>query len=142
MADAIAITKADGDNLKVAKTTQADFQHALHLQQRQSSGWIPKVVTCSALEMKGLPEIQNMIRDFKKQLTTAGYFEANRQNQHTAWFSEYFNYLLSIDPKQFSQVAEAEQKLKDLVRSQNISPRKAARQLLDIYHESITQKAP
>lgn len=85
MADAIAITKADGDNIKPAKATQADFQHALHMLQPQPSGWIPKVVTCSALNFTGLEEILTMIEAFKKQLLSSGHFETNRQNQHTSW---------------------------------------------------------
>src|SRR5690606_34693076 len=60
MADAIAVTKADGENLKAAKAAQSDFQHALHLQQPTTSGWVPKVLTCSALDGKGLREIHDM----------------------------------------------------------------------------------
>jgi LAO/AO transport system kinase len=141
MADALAITKTDGDNLKQAKATQADFQHALHLLQPQPSGWIPKVVTCSAIELKGLHEINAMIEEFKKQLSASGYFQANRQTQHAVWFREHFKYLLSIDHKQFPEVADAERHLKNLVKTQTLSPRKAARELLDKYHESIKRKA-
>ena len=141
MADAIAITKADGVNLKSARATQADFQHALHMLQPQPSGWIPKVVTCSALESKGLTEIGTMIEDFKKQLSGSGYFQANRRTQHAVWFREHFNYLLSIDPKQYPEVAEMEKHLKGLVQTQTLSPRKAARELLEKYHESVKQKA-
>lgn len=137
MADAIAITKADGENLKQASAAQADFQHALHLLQPQPSGWIPKVVTCSALNFKGLHEIGTMIQQFKQQLSSSGYFEANRQNQQTSWFKEHFNYLLAIDYKQFHEVEEAEHKLQNLVQSQKIPPRKAAQQLLDKYYQAI-----
>lgn len=137
MADAIAITKADGENLKAAKAAQADFQHALHLRQPQPSGWSPKVVMCSAFERTGLREIQSMIEEFKKQLSDTGYFEANRRNQQAEWFREHFNYLLSIDPYRFPQVGESERKLNDLVQSSQISPRNAARELLNAYHEAV-----
>lgn len=50
MADAIAVTKADGDNIKTARATRADFQHALHMQQAQRPGWTPKVVACSSVD--------------------------------------------------------------------------------------------
>jgi LAO/AO transport system kinase len=141
MADAIAITKADGENLKRAKATQADFQHALHLQHQQPSGWIPKVVSCSALELTGLDAIVNMIEEHRKQLSASGHFEFHRQRQHAAWFKEHFQYLLSIDPKQFPKVAEAERRLGEQVQSRNISPRQAALELLTAYHENIRHKS-
>lgn len=43
MADAMVITKADGDNVKRAKEAQADYQHALHLFSDSASGWKPEV---------------------------------------------------------------------------------------------------
>lgn len=141
MADAIAITKADGENLKQAVATQADFQHALHLLQTQPSGWTPKVVTCSALHFKGIHEIRTMIEQFRQQLSESGYFQTNRKSQQASWFREHFTHLLTADPKQYRAVAEAEHTLQQLVQSQKISPRKAALQLLEKYHESIKQKA-
>jgi LAO/AO transport system kinase len=137
MADAIAITKADGDQLKRAKTTQADFQHALHLLRTQPSGWAPRVMTCSAIEYKGLHEILEMIGIFKQTVTSTGYFQHNRQNQQAGWFVDHFRFLLSLDPKQFPAVVKAEHDLKNQIMSQEISPRNAARALLQIYHEAI-----
>jgi LAO/AO transport system kinase len=140
MADAIVITKADGDNINPAKATQADFQHALHFSQTQPSGWIPKVLTSSALESRGFLEIITMIETFQNQLSASGYFQSHRKSQHDAWFKEHFSYLLSIDPKQFSNVRDAERQLTDQIDSQTISPRRAAQQLLEEYHKSIRQK--
>jgi LAO/AO transport system kinase len=137
MADAIAITKTDGDNIKAATTAQADFRHALHLQQPQVSGWQPQVLMCSALEKTGLREIHEMIERFQEQLTASGHLQINRQQQHTAWFQDHFNYLLSIDYQRQPNVEEAKKKLTDLVQSNSISPRNAARQLLDAYHAAV-----
>jgi LAO/AO transport system kinase len=137
MADAIAVTKADGDNLKAARATQADFQHALHLLKLQPHGWTPKVMLCSALQNTGLDEIRDMIEDFRKHATSTGYLEANRKSQHVTWFNEYFNFLLAIDPKRFPAVDEAESKLTALIQSKNISPRQAATELLRTYHAAV-----
>jgi LAO/AO transport system kinase len=65
MADALVITKADGDNVKRAKEAQADYQHALHLFSDAASGWKPKVLTSSALENKGIKEVWDTILNFK-----------------------------------------------------------------------------
>ena len=137
MADAIAVTKADGDNIKAAKATRADFQHALHMQQAQRSGWTPKVVACSALDGTGLSELRDLAEAFKNQLSASGHFAQNRRDQNTAWFRDHFHLLLSLDPKQYAYVREKEHALKELIRTNNISPRNAARQLLEAYHQAI-----
>ncbi len=139
MADAIAITKADGDNLNAAKATQADFQHALHLLKTQRHGWTPKVVTCSALTNIGLREIRDMINNFYDELTAAGAIEANRKHQKTSWFKDHFNLLLSIDPQQFPELAGEEKNLEIKIESGKISPREAAQELLNAYHQAIVR---
>ena len=140
MADAIVITKADGDQLQKATTSQADFQHALHLAQKTPSGWTPRVLTCSSINQTGLNEIAEMLKRFNKQISSSGFLHANRRNQDLAWFKEHFQYLLSLDPKKFSQVGEAENKLRDLIHSATISPRRAARELLQSYHDAIKKR--
>jgi LAO/AO transport system kinase len=65
MADAIVITKADGENEKKAKQAQIEFQHALHLFQ-PTSFWNPKVLTSSAIEKKGIDEVWKVIYCFWK----------------------------------------------------------------------------
>ncbi|WP_420845188.1 methylmalonyl Co-A mutase-associated GTPase MeaB [Maribacter litopenaei] len=57
MADAIAINKADGHNINTAETAKVEFTTALHLFAPKDNGWSPKVLTCSALENKGLQPI-------------------------------------------------------------------------------------
>ena len=50
MTDTIVINKADGDNIVKAKLAKSEFNRALHLFPPKSSGWMPKVTTCSAYE--------------------------------------------------------------------------------------------
>ena len=57
MADTIVINKADGDNVAKAKLAKTEFNRALHLFPAKSSGWIPKVTTCSAFEKTGIDNI-------------------------------------------------------------------------------------
>lgn len=72
MADAVVITKADGDNIKRAKGAQADYQHALNLFTDNISGWKPKVLTSSALEHKGIKEVWAAILSFKDHAVHSG----------------------------------------------------------------------
>lgn len=137
MADAIAITKSDGDNIKAARATQADFQHALHLMRKQPSGWTPPVLTCSSLQATGLTEIRDVIDDFNRQHTQSGFLQENRKKQYTAWFHEHFNQLLSIDPQRFATVTKTKEDLQERIHAGALSPRRAAQSLLETYHDAI-----
>ncbi len=61
MADTIAITKADGNNIISAENAKSAFQNALNLFPVQQSGWKPRVLTCSALQNTGISEIWDLI---------------------------------------------------------------------------------
>lgn len=81
MADAIAINKADGNNLEKAQLARVQFENALHLFPPSPSGWKPEVVTCSALKKTGMDSIWEMIEAYKKLTDTNGYFQHRRSEQ-------------------------------------------------------------
>lgn len=85
MADAIVINKADGENLKAAKSAKLEFNRALHLYPIKDSGWTPKVSLCSAIEKVGISEVWDMITDYVDHTKNNGYFEKNRSNQNLFW---------------------------------------------------------
>lgn len=140
MADAIVVTKADGDNVSAARATQAEYQHALHLLKASSSGWQPRVTLCSSISGSGLSEIFDTILAYRDQLTASGHFEHNRRNQYEAWFRDRFQQLLSSDHMGYNDVVAARKKLELDVRSGSISPRRAAQSLLEAYHDAIRGK--
>jgi LAO/AO transport system kinase len=88
LADAVAITKADGDNLVKARAARSEYAHALHLLQAPESGWTPKVLTCSATEDKGIREVMDMIDDYRAKMTANGYLQRHRQDQQMAILKE------------------------------------------------------
>jgi LAO/AO transport system kinase len=81
MADTIAITKADGNNRQIAEVAKGQFQTALHLFPPTSSGWVPNVVTCSALDSTGIKEIWQSVNDYIEITKKSGYFENKRKDQ-------------------------------------------------------------
>ena len=85
LADAIAINKADGDNIKKAKEARKEYETALGLLYQPSTVWSPPVLTCSALTMEGLDEIWQIILKHRKKLMAAGEFEEKRRKQTTDW---------------------------------------------------------
>ncbi len=88
MADAIAITKADGANITKAKAARAEYQSALHLYPMSHSGWLPKVSVCSALEQTGLDTIWQTIAEYLQLTQQNGYFDKKRRNQNLQWMYE------------------------------------------------------
>ncbi|MGB3182785.1 MAG: methylmalonyl Co-A mutase-associated GTPase MeaB [Cyclobacteriaceae bacterium] len=136
MADGIAITKADGDNLKTAKKARQEYQNALHLFPPNESGWYPKVLTCSALNRKGLPEVWDMIEDHHKALYQNGFFQRKRREQKLQWMQDAIEHQLTEDFYADKQVKEKlEQVTLDVLDGQT-SPGKAARDLLERYHKT------
>lgn len=94
MADAVAITKTDGDNIQKAKNARMEYIHALHLYPPTQNNWYPPVLTCSALEKTGLSEIWEMILDFSSKMQENGFWKSNRQEQNLAWMYAYIRQTL------------------------------------------------
>jgi LAO/AO transport system kinase len=86
LADALAINKADGDN--VARTTRAaaEYRAALSLFRHTSPHWDPPVVTVSALEGRGMSTIWSIVLDHRERMRVSGELAANRRRQQRAWF--------------------------------------------------------
>lgn len=137
MADAIAVTKADGDNVGPASKARAEYQHALHLLPAGSSGWTPKVLSCSALRNDGIDEIWNMIRSYQQQASASGYFGENRKRQNIAWFHEHFQQLIARDFLTFPALKRVVEKINEDITLGRTTPRQAADSLLKAYHEAI-----
>ena len=100
MADAIAINKADGENLKNAKLAKVEFNRALHLYPEKSSNWQPKVTLCSALNNEGIDAIWTLILDYIEMTNKNNFFNKKRSEQNKFWLiqtiedqlkSQFFN---------------------------------------------------
>lgn len=137
MADAVVITKADGDNVKHATEAQAEYQHALHLFPASASGWRPKVLTCSSLTKNGVAETWEVIAKYKEYTTQSGFFEDNRSKQNASWLQEYFQHLLRIDFQQFTDVQKEMIDLEKQIINKKISVHAAGSKLLASYHNAV-----
>ena len=85
LADAIAVNKADGDNIKKAAKAARAYEAALHLLQPASPSWSPPVLTCSALEISGIEEIWKTVTVYHEKLTGNGELPQKRQGQALDW---------------------------------------------------------
>jgi len=85
LADMIAINKADGDNLKRANITAADYRGALHILAPRSEHWHPPVVTYSALAKTGIAELWDKVVAHRTAMQASGDFAARRRDQQVKW---------------------------------------------------------
>jgi LAO/AO transport system kinase len=91
MADAIAITKADGENIARTERARAEFSNALHLFPPTESGWIPKILTCSSKSNTGIENIWDTVLEYMALTNHNGYFEKRRLEQSRYWMYETIN---------------------------------------------------
>lgn len=85
LADALLITKADGDNRTRALAAQAEYTHALRYLTPATEGWRPRAYICSAQTGEGIAEIWREIERFRDETTASGVFTARRRNQARDW---------------------------------------------------------
>ena len=85
LADALAINKADGDNMERARIAQKDFETALHLLRPASPNWSPPVLMCSARERTGIEAIWTVVLKHREVMTASGELAQRRRGQSLAW---------------------------------------------------------
>ncbi len=131
LADAIAITKADGDNGPATDRARLEYQNALHLFPPTGSGWQPPVLTCSAMTSAGIAELWQLIQNHQQLTTQNGHRTQRRQNQQVNWFRELLRQRL--DGQFFGQTGIRERMidLENRVRRGDVLPGKAVAELMD-----------
>jgi LAO/AO transport system kinase len=131
MADVLAITKVDGDNVPRAKVARQQVQNALHLMAMHPSGWRPSVLLCSASTGQGIPELWTGVEAFLSQMKESGWISRRRGQQNLAWMRDLVDrellnrFYKSDEVKAILEAAEPQ------VRLGGMTPRRAAEWLLE-----------
>ncbi len=133
MADVLVINKADGHNVKAAKAAKTEFDRALHLFPPKQNGWVPKVLTCSALEQTGISEIWDLILEHTRSGKETGHFHSNRKNQNKSWLLQTIDEHLKQRFYADLKVQEMLEKMTKKVVENEISPFRAAEEVLKRY---------
>lgn len=133
MADTIVINKADGDNISKAKLAKAEFNRALHLFPAKSSGWIPKVTTCSSFEKTGIDNVWTIISEYFDLVKENHFFENKRQEQNQFWMMETINEQLKSNFYNHTEIIKLLEENKQAVQNNELSPFAAAKLLLEKY---------
>jgi LAO/AO transport system kinase len=139
VADAIVINKADGDNVLRAEMARKEYQTALHMLMPNSPNWTPPVLTCSAVEGRGIDTIWQTILEHRDKLTASGEMAEKRITQALDWMA----FLLDEGLRQWfynnHYVHEALPTLRKKVEDQKTSPTAAADTLLAFLNRQGTK---
>jgi len=117
LADMIAVNKADGDNVKRAKTAAAEYKAALHILAPRSEHWQPPVVTYSALTGDGIETLWTKVLDHRRAMQASGDFAARRREQQVKWMwamlEDKLKARLRADPAVRAKVKQTEAAVAD-----------------------------
>jgi len=136
LADLVLINKADGDLEPAARRAVADYAQALGLL-RQDGRPPPAVMAISALERRGLDEVERLIEErVKAQADGAGQRRRAAQAKAALW-AELGDALLER-LKNDARIGVKLQKLETKVAAETISPGAAAREVLNEFFKRST----
>jgi LAO/AO transport system kinase len=133
LADLLVVNKADGDLADAARTTAADYAHALHLVRSTDPQAMERVRTCSALLGEGIDEVWSLVGELVAASRTSGELDAKRREQARSWmWSEVTDTLLDElrdDPAVKARIESLEA---DVMKGR-LSPAAAAREVLTTF---------
>jgi LAO/AO transport system kinase len=131
LADAIAVTKADGSNKLSAEGAKTMYQNALCLFPLNASGWKPEVLTCSAFENTGISEIWDKLIEYESFTKGNGYFELNRRQQAVISMNDTISEFLSGSFYNNEAVRNSKPGIEKLLKEGKITSYMAAVELID-----------
>ncbi|MBO0709147.1 MAG: methylmalonyl Co-A mutase-associated GTPase MeaB, partial [Candidatus Dormibacteraeota bacterium] len=85
LADVIAVNKADQGHEEEAGAAAAELRQAIHLLQGGEGSWTTPVLTCSALEERGLEEVWAAVERHRAALQASGELDRRRRRQRVRW---------------------------------------------------------
>jgi LAO/AO transport system kinase len=133
MADGLAVTKADGDNVKRAHLASREIKNAIHLFPPAENGWIPEVKRVSSQERKGIAEIWEMIDRFSRHTKANGSFSHKRHTQDLYWMEEALKEKLIYGLHHDSDVKAHKKEIESQLLAGQISAFDAADRLYQLY---------
>lgn len=135
MADGISINKADGDNVKPARRARVEYESALKLFPPSGSGWVPQVLTCSALTSAGIPELWEMVETYYSLTEGNGWLNKKRQRQALTWLHDTIRHLLEARFFEDVRSKVALARMETEVLEGRIAPSVAGRELVRAFFD-------
>jgi LAO/AO transport system kinase len=133
LADLVLFNKADGELEKLARSSAAEFRHALRLLHPRSTHWQVEVRTCSAIEGDGIAEAWDTVLRHQEALASSGELQQRRAEQARAWMWAEVQDSLIADLREDPGVRDCLPDLEAAAAEGRLPAAAAAERLLDTY---------
>jgi len=133
MTDILVIHKADGENTPLAMKAKKEYENALHLFPKPESEVLPRVLSCSSIEKKGLDKIWKAIIHYQQKTQQNGFFQQQREKQRLQWLHDALGQQLKQLFYQHPKIQHELTRLEREVLLGHASPTKVARALIQVF---------
>jgi LAO/AO transport system kinase len=136
LADALVVTKADGEQQALAERTRGEHAQALELLRPTSAHWTPRVIAASARTGEGIAELWELVEAQRRALEASGELRTRRQAQAREWMWSLLQEGLERAFRAHPAVAARIPGLERDVEAQRTTPAAAARILLEAFEKA------
>ena len=138
LADLVAVNKADGEQLTLARAAVRDYSATLRYARPRSACWNPRAVALSARTGVGIDELWEIVLEHRAALAAAaeagepGGLEERRRDQLTRWMWSLVEERLLEDFRAHPGVSAKLEAVEMAVREGRSTPAKAVRELFEL----------
>lgn len=133
MADAIAVTKADGDNVIKAEMCRKELENALHYALDYDEDWPVPVLTVSSIENRSIDKLWEVVIGHSAIMKRNGRFYEKRKDQASEWMRSTILKNLENDFYNCPKIKEVLAKYQGSVLKGEMSPVTAVDELIRIF---------
>jgi len=130
MADVIAVTKADTENLQRAQQARTSISSAIHLFAGNEEQWVVPVITCSTVNEDGINELLHKVESHRIHIESAGFKTERRKKQNLFWFKKSLEEQIIHDILNKEDLINEIEQQKIAILQNKISPFTAANELV------------
>jgi LAO/AO transport system kinase len=135
LADALVVTKADGDQAPAAARSRAEHIQALGLLRALSPSWKPQVLAVSALRGEGIDAVWQAVSAHRAALEASGERQTRRREQARAWMWSLVEEGLRAAFRKHAGVSALIAQAERDVEGLKTTPAAAARSLLEAFRK-------
>lgn len=132
IADIVAVTKADGDNVDRARRAAGELRGALNILSPPSQHWKPRVLTVSAQHNHGLDTLWTTILEHRRAMTDSGEFDLRRRSQRVAWMHDLLTDQIKSLVLGQGRVGKRVRELEKMVGAGTLTPTRAVSDILSL----------
>ena len=133
IADAVAITKTDGDQSGIAAISRAEFEAALRMLPAKHPFWQPSVMLTSALTGTGITEVWQNISEYFALMRENNILEERRRQQLKHLLYTVLEEMLKKEFFSHPDVVSSKESIEQKVLLSQLSPFSGARALMDAF---------